>query len=126
MRAAIFGLLLFVGIASAQTAQPPAPSFEVASVKPASPDERVTGPPQDSVGSHTARDLTVRSLIERAYQMQPYQVSGGPEWINSEKFDIDAKVDEATARQLQTLSPDDQFDQKSLMLRSLLSDRFNL
>jgi uncharacterized protein (TIGR03435 family) len=51
--------------------------------------------------------------IQRAYSVQGFQVVGGPAWINTDGYDIDAK-------------PESNTDQKRmwLMLQTLLADRF--
>ena len=96
-----------------QTARP---QFEVASIKPAGSQR----PPQmrDSPGRLTGR-LTVnaplRMLMETAYGVQPFQIVGGPGWIGSEQYEVDAKADGNPDR-VQIL----------LMLQSLLEDRFRL
>ena len=54
-------------------------------------------------------------LIQNAYAVQASQVVGGPAWINSEGYDIEAKPEGNTDR-----------PQMWLMLQSLLSDRFKL
>jgi uncharacterized protein (TIGR03435 family) len=37
--------------------------------------------------------MRIRRLIEHAYQLRPAQLVGGPEWLDSERYDIDAQVD---------------------------------
>jgi uncharacterized protein (TIGR03435 family) len=103
----------------AQSAPPVAPDasqrFEVASVKRnTSGDGFVTiGMPPG--GRLTFTNVPVRQMIVRAYQVQPYQVLGGPSWITSDRFDVTAKAaDNATPQQL------------NAMLQSLLADRFKL
>ena len=94
-------------------AQPAArPTFEVASIKPASRQgPRMLRPlPNGLTGT-----ITLRQLMERAYQVQPFQISGGPDWINSERYTIDARAAGPAGH-----------DQVSLMLQSLLEDRFQL
>lgn len=71
-------------------------------------------------------NITAKWLIELAYGIKDFQLSGGPSWVSSQGFDIDAKVDDVTASQIAHLSRDQQEKQKYLMLRSLLADRFNL
>jgi uncharacterized protein (TIGR03435 family) len=93
-----------------------APAFEVASVKPSQPDGGGTtirlAPNANRV---TARNATVRRLIMRSYSVADWQISGGPDWLDSERFDIDAAPEHpATSEQLYA------------MLRTLLADRFKL
>ena len=55
-------------------------------------------------------------LITWAYRLQNYQLGGGPGWIKSDTFDIEARPD------LGALTP----DQMSQMVQLLLADRFQL
>src|SRR5689334_6046583 len=85
--------LWLTGFVSAQTS-----SFEVASVKPSNPDS--TGPVGVVIpgfGRVTATNATLRRLIYDAYQLQPFQVVGGPEWQNTKRFDINARALDASA-----------------------------
>src|SRR5215510_2629073 len=68
------------------------PSFEVASIKPNnSGDGRVMM--QNQPGRFTATNVTLKQLIRNAYQLQDFQISGGPSWISSDHFDIVAKIE---------------------------------
>jgi uncharacterized protein (TIGR03435 family) len=109
------------------------PSFEVASVKKRSPenDDRkgkdipvMTGGPD--VSQFRATNVTAKMLIATAYGVREFQVSGGPGWINSSRFDINAKVEDSLSAQLQKLPRQQQQAQQALMIRSLLLDRFKL
>jgi uncharacterized protein (TIGR03435 family) len=106
------------------------PSFEVASIRKSVPHtgrlmaRRVMGAMDP--GRFTAEGVTAKSLIRQAYDLYDYQVSGGPPWVESELFDVDAKVDDAAAAQLQKLTRHDQNEQMNLMLQTLLADRFKL
>lgn len=67
--------------------------FEVASVKP-----NRAGGGQVSIGIQpggrlTATNVTLRELIRLAYQVQPFQIVGGPSWLTSDRFDIQAKAE---------------------------------
>src|SRR5689334_196546 len=67
------------------------PTFEVASIKPnTSGDGRVFM--QNQPGRFAATNVTLRQLIRNAYQLQEFQISGGPSWISSDHFDIVAKI----------------------------------
>jgi bla regulator protein blaR1 len=74
----------------------------------------------------TATGLTVKFLIGFAYDVKDFQISGGPGWIDSEHYDIEAKIDDATAEALKKLPLDQMLEQRRIMLRSLLADRFKL
>ena len=109
--------------ANAQTASAgtkPLPSFEVASVRP-----NHTGKDSMSVEAgpfeFNDNDTAIKTLIEAAFDSYDFQVVGGPGWINSDRYDIKAKIDES----MQKLSREQQGKQMGLMLQSLLLDRFH-
>jgi len=70
----------------------------------------------------SASSLDLKSLIAIAYGVKPDQVSGGPGWVDSDRYDIEAKVVAANGSTPQPLT----HEQSNLMLRSLLADRFKL
>ncbi|HEY3043698.1 MAG TPA: TIGR03435 family protein [Vicinamibacterales bacterium] len=91
------------------------PGFEVASVKP-----NRSGDPGGSFGGRpggqlVVRNYTLRDIIRNTYGLQNFQIVGGPDWIESDRFDIVAKaVDDAPPARMM------------LMARTLLADRFKL
>jgi uncharacterized protein (TIGR03435 family) len=97
------------------------PQFEVASVKAADPDSPAWQI-QLPHGRFTAANCTLLRLIGVAYDLQNHQISGGPSWLDSAKFNINATVDNATVvppgrAAYPVLRP---------MLKSLLAERFKL
>jgi Protein of unknown function (DUF3738) len=82
------------------------PSFEVASIKPHTPDPSgrmfisMGGP---DVSRYTATNVTAKMLITFAYDIKNFQVLGGPSWINSNRYDVDAKVEEDLVDQFRKL-----------------------
>ena len=125
--AMVFALLSSSG-ASAQSSQPantPAPSFEVASIKPnRSGDQRIRL--MFAPDGLSANGLPLKELIGFAYNLKDFQISGGPGWIESERYDIEAKMDESTITALKKLAPEQAVEQRRLMVQSLLAERFNL
>jgi uncharacterized protein (TIGR03435 family) len=111
-QAAAAFLILTTG-ATAQTG--PAPKFDVASIKPAAPGGRGMFIRPMPGGRVNVTNMTVKQLIMIAYRMQPFQVSGGPAWIDSLHYDIEAKPD----------TPVKQSDWP-VMLQALLADRFQV
>ena len=69
-------------------------------------------------GTFTATGVTLKMLIMSAYEVQSFQVSGGPSWVGAERWDIQAKADGIPGRM-----PRNQFDD---MLRALIEKRFQL
>lgn len=92
------------------------PSFEVATIKPTKPGERgtyITVRGTDMV----VVNFSLNDLAMFAYDLQKKEIIGGPDWMATEKWDINAKPDtpgQPNTKQLQT------------MIRKLLADRFAL
>jgi uncharacterized protein (TIGR03435 family) len=121
-------LLAAAGIAATVHAQPAASTaFEVTSVKPnRSPEMRNMKMQSFPGGRFSATNLPLRLLIVTAYNLpfQSMRLSGGPEWINSERFDIEARAAQGA---IPSGLPDNVRQEKMrLMLQSLLADRFKL
>jgi bla regulator protein blaR1 len=98
-----------IGLLQAQ-----APAFDVVSIKPADPDEnRSQLRPMAGGGIHTV-NVTVRTLFRFAYDLQDDQIAGGPAWLSSAGFNIEAKGGPTG------------LDKERLKLRAVLADRFQL
>ena len=133
--AAVAGPLVF-GILNAapsraQMPEPagPRPAFEVASIKPSDPSARGTSQRIAPGGRYTAQNITVRLLIEHAYNIRDFQLSGGPDWVNSARYDIVAKAEDPSDEDPRTLTgaQREAFRQKlQQRLQSLLEERFQL
>ena len=112
--------------ASAIATVEPQPSFEVASIKPSRPDSHNLDW-DDSPGRVSISGYELRRLIRAAYGLKSNaQVLGGPKWIDSERFDIVAKADDDETAKMQQMSDADWVRERSLLLQSLLADRFQL
>jgi uncharacterized protein (TIGR03435 family) len=116
------------------TQQPPAkasmtdlaPAFEVASIKPSKPDDSNQNW-DDSPGRVSIENYTLRRLIRVAYGLKSdAQIIGGPKWMDSERFDIVAKADDAETLALQKMDRKQLVHTRTLMLQSFLADRFHL
>src|SRR5450631_4448473 len=76
-------------------------------------------------------DVTARNLIEQAYRI-PWtpglneRVVGGPVWIDSNHYDVEARIDESQLAARSTMTNQQQKEQTSLMMQALLADRFKL
>jgi uncharacterized protein (TIGR03435 family) len=98
-------------------------SFEAASVKPSDP----ANPPGQGIrrqpgGRFNTFNSPVRTLITFAYQIQGYQLVGGPDWINNERYDVVAKMEGDPP----AVIPGTGADHMMLATRTLLADRFTL
>jgi uncharacterized protein (TIGR03435 family) len=112
-------LLAVVGIVALAAQQQKSTAFDVASVKPNnSPPGGRRGPDGGIVritpGLVVGRRATAGKLIQTAYSVTAYQISGGSAWIDSDAFDIEAKAETTDKNQLRR------------MLQTLLSERFQL
>jgi uncharacterized protein (TIGR03435 family) len=89
-------------------------SFEVASIKPSAPDSRGSDVDRDG-NLLRMRNVTLKRCITRAYGVSAAQVMGGPKWVDTQTYDIEAKADPSVTD-----------DQVNTMLQSLLANRFAL
>lgn len=110
-----FQMVLLTGAMAAWGCAQDKPSFEVASIKLNHSGDRRMGIQMPPGGRFVATGITARMLITIAYKIKEHQLSGGPSWIDSERYDISAKP-EAKATS----------DQVLLMLQSMLAERFQL
>ena len=116
--AGLVAITTALALAARPQEKPPAtprPAFEVASIRKnvsLSDNASVRGQPG---GRLTVTNNSLRNIIRNAYNVQNFQIVGGPEWINNDRWDIIAKA-----------ADDAQPQQMILMLQSLLADRFKL
>ena len=116
-------LLALVVSFTGAIAQTPAPrpkfdAFEVATIKP-TPLDAGKGRYITIQGTNrfVGKDYTLKLLIAAAYNLNPHVISGGPEWMESEHYDI-AALTPGGVRPTR--------DEQMGMLRKLLTDRFQL
>ncbi|HLJ46394.1 MAG TPA: TIGR03435 family protein [Bryobacteraceae bacterium] len=91
------------------------PSFEVASIKPGDPSSHQVQIRMSPGGRISCKNVPVRFLLQRAFDIQDFQIVGAPAWVGSDRFDIEAKADHEVNQ-----------EEIALMLQSLLADRFKL
>jgi len=107
----------------------PLPSFEMATIKLSADGKEAPSTHTPSVSR--TMNVTARNLIEHAYRV-PWtsghneRVVGGPDWIDSVHYDVEGRIDPSLATAFANLSNEQQKDQTSLMMQSLLADRFKL
>ncbi|HEU5020316.1 MAG TPA: TIGR03435 family protein [Bryobacteraceae bacterium] len=103
-------------------AQPEKLQFEAASVKPSPPPSgrgmRLIngrgGPGSNDPGRIRFSNASLAQIVARAYDIKNYQLIA-PDWLNQERFDIDAKVPEGATK-----------EQANIMLQNLLAERFHM
>jgi uncharacterized protein (TIGR03435 family) len=113
----VIALALLGATLAAQAPQDPA--FDVAAIKPAADTQAFSFSMVQPGGRYIGQNMSLRLLIKTAYGVHDSQIIGGPSWIDSERWDINAKAegykDASTFR-----------DRARVMVRPLLADRFKL
>jgi uncharacterized protein (TIGR03435 family) len=115
----MIAILWFSAAVAAQ--EPPAgdasvPPFDVVSIRSVAglARARLSGA-QQSHGRFARAAATLRQLVQYAYDVQPSQVTGGPAWVSTSRFQIDARTERmATPAQMRA------------MVRQMLAERFAL
>lgn len=116
---AIVVALTGAGVALAQT-QPAAPDpnlkFEVATLKPTPAGARGGGiRPTPGGERYLANNVPLKAIIALVYRVKFNQVTGGPDWVNTERYDMNAKAEKPSS-----------IDDLHTMLKNLLADEFKL
>jgi uncharacterized protein (TIGR03435 family) len=104
------------------------PSFEAASIRPSDPDSQLKI--QFARGGRLlVSHATLRFLIKIAYDVSDDQLVGGPSWLGSRRFDVQAKPDKATPGDPEKMTKDELLlfhEPIRLRLQRLLAERFGL
>ncbi|HXJ17338.1 MAG TPA: TIGR03435 family protein [Candidatus Polarisedimenticolia bacterium] len=122
--AAVVGAIAisFVNPAACRAQSPPGPDpspiFKAVSIQPTRP------PASDMVGEwlkqdhgtsiFTATNAPLVELVKFAYDLDDSQISGGPDWITSQGYDVTAKIDSVNEAQIRRA------------FQKVLADRFKL
>jgi uncharacterized protein (TIGR03435 family) len=117
-----FGLAAIAALMSVPLAQPQDPAkavrlnFEVVSIRPSKPDSPGGGiKPLPGGNGYTAQNIPVKLMFSLMYKVPMRQIAGGPDWLNTDRYDIEARADRAYS-----------VDDLHIMFQNLLADRFNL
>jgi uncharacterized protein (TIGR03435 family) len=91
-------------------------TFDVASIKPSKSPTRDGGIKASPGGEgYIAQNIPVKLMISLMYKVPMRQIKGGPDWLNSDRYDVEAKADHSY-----------NLDDLHIMYQNLLADRFNL
>lgn len=93
------------------------PKYEVSSIKPNGGSDFRFAFRIEPNGSLNATGITLKRLMMTAWQLQGFRIVGGPAWVDSQRWDVQAKS--GVARSVS-------YDQSSQMLRTMLKERFQL
>ena len=91
------------------------PTFEAASIKAPDPNGIGAIDIRFYPNRFVATTVTLTQLIEYAYGIELREIAGGPDWVRVERFDVTATAGRDVERR-----------QLTLMMQSLLADRFQL
>jgi uncharacterized protein (TIGR03435 family) len=143
----IWGKLLFLIVASmAVKSAALAPALSYSSQQPSASTVDAAKPPAFEVaaiklnqsgsgGSHSstnnsrfvATNVSLKSLMEyQAYGIPSSRILGGPKWLDSTRFDIEAKMYDYESDHLRTLTRDQRRLETQSMFQQVLAERFKL
>ena len=123
-----FALLVTCAMFASAQANEPKPTFDVAAISlhdPA-PHERSHIVSSDKDGSFTTRNVSLLAIAQYAFLIPDSRIMNVPAWMKTERFDIDAKSDDAVTEGLSKLDWDQAKQIKHEMIQSLLAERFKL
>jgi uncharacterized protein (TIGR03435 family) len=98
----------------------PLPSYEVATIKPV--DESAA--PQSGLMGITIKDYILNSY--GISTLAQYRIEGGPDWIGKDRYVINGKIPDDLRDAMRKMTPEQEGHQRSLLMQSLLADRFKL
>ena len=109
-------------------------TFEVASIKPSAADTHGTMVQVQPGGGLRVTGISLKSLLAMAYNVRDFQITGGPGWTSSDRYDLTAKSERADNSASAPDEPlkltDEQrttrLEQMRQRLQSLMADRFHL
>jgi uncharacterized protein (TIGR03435 family) len=110
-----FGLMIISSCWFLSQSDVSAQVFDVASIKPSDPKLRKPISIRSSGGRLTITSYNLKMLIRTAYDLEEFRIAGGPSWIDADAYDIVAGSDQSPTE-----------EQRLIMLRKLLKDRFQL
>jgi uncharacterized protein (TIGR03435 family) len=102
---------------------PPPPEFEVATIKPTSPDQKGTNARIQPTGMVNVVGMPLRQLISLAWDLNSDELIDAPKWTETARFDIVARAFASTTQMDQ---PPIEIDTLRQMLRTFLIDRFQM
>ena len=111
---------------SVQETSTPSPAFEVAAIKP---NKSGSSSSHSNIheGRVSATNVTVKRILQyQADDVAGEQIEGGPAWLGTDHFDIEAKMDDATYAKMDKLDREESSKLNCQLFQQLLADRFKL
>ena len=97
------------------------PEFEVATIKPNKAGNNRRSFMYNQIGM-SMEGVPVQMMLKETFNVTEDRILGVPNWVKTDRFDVEAKVSSADAPKIDHLT----IEQRRLMLQSLLAERFNL
>lgn len=112
----LFASILLVASAFQATAQQARLTFDVAAIHVAKPgSDRGFIRPLPGGNGYVVQNINLKTMIAVIYRIPPRQITGGPDWVNTATFDIEARSEKAAS-----------IEELHTMFKNLLADRFGL
>jgi uncharacterized protein (TIGR03435 family) len=116
LRLCLWAGLLATGSLVVAQDRPARLTFDVATIRPSDPAMQNGGiKPLPGGNGYMTQNVPVKLMISLMYEVPMRQIIGCPDWLNTDRYDIEAKADGSYSK-----------DDLHLMFQSLLADRFNL
>jgi|SRR5579862_1342180 uncharacterized protein (TIGR03435 family) len=90
-------------------------TFEVAAIRPSKPDAQGGGVRPAGDRRYVGTNVTLRGYLYVAYQVKADQIAGGPAWVDTDLYDLNAEAEKPSS-----------IEQLHIMLQNILSERFKL
>lgn len=104
----------------------PGATYDVATITLSDPNARGSSAGPRSNGTFISTNQPLKSAICNAYDVSLLRCIGGPVWLGSDRYDIEAKPDSATTEQLLKLNWKQRGPVQERMMQALLADRLKL
>jgi uncharacterized protein (TIGR03435 family) len=105
---------LFAGAAFCQSVKSPL-ALATVDLQPSQPGDEIVTQGILPDGHIQFRNISLRKIVAAAHDVDAELVTGGPDWLDTDRFDIEAYADPTSSQ-----------SDRLLMLQSLLSERFKL
>ena len=121
MRAKLSLLITAIGSYCFALGQAPPSRYDVVSIKPSNKPNTNKTYRRTPDGGFRAGNYSLKDLIRLAFDVRNFQIAGGPGWLDTERYNVQAKLEVP----FNALSPEGEERQRT-MVQAMLQDRFEL
>jgi bla regulator protein BlaR1 len=102
-------------------------AYHPVSIQPAGPGDGVVHSRQIStLEGFSAKNVTLQQILSQAYEIDGNQITGAPDWIGTQYYDIEAKLDAGVANELRKLDKEQRGNEMARLLQGFVADHFKL